>query len=104
MVTGILGGYTEHTGKRGFSATVMGAMDIFLRLTGTVTLLIGLEILSPYVYAAKAHSLSTNIPSNTFLVSFAGDPCLKNRPGKANKDYIPPDNGGPSRSQGSGTR
>jgi hypothetical protein len=81
-------------------------MRICPRFSSIATLLIGLHVLNPTIVETKVEiSLSSNISSNHFLVAASGnDSQMLAQIAQSNSGFEPPDNGGPDKTQGSGTR
>jgi hypothetical protein len=66
LTTTVLRGYTERAGTQNNSVIVTGAMGTYLQLTGTASLLIGLQLFSPgRVLATTQASLVTDFSSNS---------------------------------------
>ncbi len=81
-------------------------MSIYLRLTGVVTLLIGLQLLSPKLIPTKAATnLLNNNTSNHAFITSSNNLSEYIANGQSNlNDFIPPDYGHPNNTRGSGTR
>ncbi len=78
-------------------------MRICPRFSSIATLLIGLQVLNPTIVETKVEiRLSSNISSNQFLVAASGND--SQMLAQSNSGFEPPDNGGPDKTQGSGTR
>jgi hypothetical protein len=66
LTTTVLRGYTERAGTQNNSVIVTGAMGTYLQLTGTASLLIGLQLFSPgRVLATTQANLVTDFSSNS---------------------------------------
>jgi xanthine/uracil permease len=81
-------------------------MYICPRLTGIVTLLIGLQLFSPIIAEAEVQPHHTNNLSEKQLVVAAkatNSPVL-DKMMESIQVFVPPDNEGPNSTQGSGTR
>ncbi|MFE1746072.1 hypothetical protein [Coleofasciculus sp. H7-2] len=109
MVTEVFSGYTDNTGtpKSGIPkslGTVTGVMSNYFRLTGTATLLIGLQLFSPQMVSARiAPNLANNSLSNSFWSATKTHNLLKS--GGEAKAFQPKDNGPPGGDgTGAGTR
>ena len=82
-------------------------MGICLRLTSLATLLLGLQLLNPKILPTQGKfSLLQNNPSNHLLLasSSIGSRDLALIEQFNQEDFIPPDNGHPQNTRGSGTR
>jgi len=81
-------------------------MGTCLKLTGIVTMLMGLQLLNLAAVSAKPQSIVPHkIESQGSLTSIAAPKSfgkISNKP--SDDDYEPPDNKGPRRSQGTGRR
>lgn len=109
LATEVFSGYTDNTGtpKSGTPkslGTVTGVMSNYFRLTGTATLLIGLQLFSPQMVSASINpTLPNNSPSNSFWNAAKTQNLLKSA-GEA-KAFEPKDNGPPPNDgAGAGTR
>lgn len=81
-------------------------MGTLFKLTGTATLLIGLQLFTTEItYAAKV-TIPGNISRHSFLDSADASRSRQTLISDQLRinDYEPPDNGGPDNSRGSGTR
>jgi hypothetical protein len=81
-------------------------MRIYLRLTSLATLLIGLQLFAPKIVDAKVEFILPNkIASNQSFVASNSNNSQRLTPiPQASSDFLPPDNGGPDMTRGSGTR
>ncbi len=81
-------------------------MCTFPRLTSLLTLLIGLQVVSPTLAEAKIQpNFMRNLSANHLVVALenANSPSL-NKMVPSIQAFMPLDNGGPDSTQGSGTR
>lgn len=82
-------------------------MGICFRLTSIATLLLGLQLLSPKMLSSQAEFslLHNNTSNHLFLASSSiGSRDLAVIEQSYQEDFIPPDNGHPKNTRGSGTR
>lgn len=82
-------------------------MRMCLRLTSLATLLIGLQLLSPKMFPIQAETslLNNNSLNYSFIASNSqAVQGLNQIEPMSSEDFIPPDNGHPNNTRGSGTR
>lgn len=82
-------------------------MSICLRLTGLATLLVGLQLLNPKLLPNKTAFLllNNNFSSQAVIASNSHNFGYHTFNSQSNfTDFIPPDNGHPNNTRGSGTR
>ena len=83
------------------------AMRMCLRLTSLATLLIGLQLLSPKMFPTKAEASLLNSSSLNYSFIASNSKAvqgLNQIEQTSAEDFIPPDNGHPNNTRGSGTR
>jgi len=104
LMSGNLTKYTENVNPE---SSRFLAMRMCLRLTSLATLLIGLQLLSPKMFSTQvATSLLNNNSLNYSLIAsnskaVQGWDLIEQA---SSEDFIPPDNGHPNNTRGSGTR
>lgn len=97
--------YTEDTSLN-YSSTARAIMSTYFRLTSTVVLLVGLQLLTAEVSnATQKLSLTNDISAQRLMVIDRVEalPVIETSL-QADETYNPPKNGGPRTSRGSGTR
>lgn len=82
-------------------------MSICLRLTSLATLLVGLQLLNPKLLPTKTtlNLLNNNSSNHAFIASNSNNSGKYTLSGQSRlDDFIPPNNGHPNNTRGSGTR